>query len=807
MAKDNDYCLSNVNPMHVGVHFSIFPSLSTDPIKRVWTLRKFGQRIATFKGRTKHALYLFNLTEFGDQRSPEGSLRHAANAIRVVGIEGDHDHGDVSPEDAVARLEALGIAALIYTTLSHGLKGNRWRVVCVLSRPVEPAQRAELVAMLNFALGGCLARESFTLSTCFYWGEAEMSEDSNGTLMPANPVQVYEAKGDFIDCVGGLGKDWTSPGRRNAVQPCQGSDDPKEPCGIDLDEIIAALHSLPNDGRYDYHDWVRIGMALKMEGFAAGREDDAEDAWYEWSMLFADYDDQLTTKNWKGFQSEPQRSDAVTGATIIWMKNEYEMEKSEQPSAEQLLTKEDVDPAIDVRTQPSSYKPVSPLKKLDEKDIPAAARQGLLDHQTQAKGFAKVYSSWLKYDLTEGVWRAFDGQTWAPVNEKQARHSALLYCGALEASKRSSISVGQRKQLLSKRYATDVFDTASLMPEMQITHDQWPHLPDLLATPAGVVDLKSGESRDAQPDDLIRQKTAAAPGGECSVWLRFIDEATGGDKDLALCLQVWAGYTLTGHTREERFVFAHGMGGSGKSTFFDTISAIMGSYAGVLPMTALRSLKYDQHPTDLAGVSTARMVAAHETGANAKWNEPRIKAMVSGENTQLTARFMRGDFFTYSPRFKLSITGNEKPQIQDTSGGMQRRLLLLPFMHPPARMDRDLADKLREEWPGILKWAIDGAFIWYQCGLLIPDIVKRETQKYFEAEDHFGTWLRGACERVLQEKCRASDLYDSWSAYAFDHEIEPGSQNRFFPEEMQRRGFEKTAIDGRAHYVGVRLLR
>ncbi|KZY48732.1 hypothetical protein A3731_27435 [Roseovarius sp. HI0049] len=199
------------------------------------------------------------------------------------------------------------------------------------------------------------------------------------------------------------------------------------------------------------------------------------------------------------------------------------------------------------------------------------------------------------------------------------------------------------------------------------------------------------------------------------------------------------------------------------------------------------------------------MVTAHETEANAKWNEARIKAMVSGENTQLTARFMRRDFFTCSPRFKLSITGNEKPQIQDTSGGMQRRLLLLPFMHPPARVDRDLADKLREEWPGILKWANDGAFIWHQCGLYVPDVVKRETQKYFEAEDYFGSWLQEATERVLQEKCPASRLYDSWCAYAVDHEIEPGSQNRFFPEEMQRRGYDKTTIDGRAHYLGLRL--
>jgi putative DNA primase/helicase len=624
--------------------------------------------------------------------------------------------------------------------------------------------------------------------------------------VPANPVQVYEAKGDFIDLVEGLEEDWTSPGKHQPTRPTVIGGEPKEPSGIDFDEIIDALLSLPNDGRYDYHDWIRVGMILKMEGHAVGREDDAEDAWFEWLSRFPGCDDELTADNWKKFQSEPCRADAATGATIIWMKNEYEMANYTPIEPEQALTDGDVESVETVETEKKPQRALNPLKKLDGKNIPQAALRGLLDHQTQAKGFAEIYKGWLKYDITEGVWRAFNGRTWVAADEKQVRHAALLYCGALEAAKRSNLSVGQRKQLLSRRFATDVFETAALMPEMQITYDQWPHHPDLLATPAGVVNLRTGEIRDARPDDLIRQLTAIAPAEGCPTWLKFIDDATGGDTSLALFLQIWAGYTLTGHTREEQFVFAYGVGGSGKSTFFDTLFAIAGSYAGVLPMTALRLSKYDQHPTDLAGVSMARIVTAHETEANAKWNEARIKAMVSGENTQLTARFMRRDFFTYTPRFKLSITGNEKPQIQDTSGGMQRRLLLIPFNHPPARPDRDLADKLRAEWPGILQWAIDGAVMWHHVGFFTPKVVKRETRKYFEAEDHFGTWLRECCERVLQEKCSASDLYDSWAAYAIDHEIEPGSQNRFFPDEMRRRGFEKTTIDGRAHYLGIRLL-
>ena len=42
-----------------------------------------------------------------------------------------------------------------------------------------------------------------------------------------------------------------------------------------------------------------------------------------------------------------------------------------------------------------------------------------------------------------------------------------------------------------------------------------------------------------------------------------------------------------------------------------------------------------------------------------RWAESKLKTMTGGD--PLTARFMRQDFFTFVPQFKLNIAGNHKP--------------------------------------------------------------------------------------------------------------------------------------------------
>ena len=101
----------------------------------------------------------------------------------------------------------------------------------------------------------------------------------------------------------------------------------------------------------------------------------------------------------------------------------------------------------------------------------------------------------------------------------------------------------------------------------------------------------------------------------------------------------------------------------------------------------------DRHPTELAMLRGARLVTATETEEGRAWAEARIKQMTGGD--PVSARFMRQDFFTYVPQFKLLIAGNHRPALRNVDEAARRRFNIVPFLHRPERPDRQLEDKLR----------------------------------------------------------------------------------------------------------------
>jgi putative DNA primase/helicase len=289
---------------------------------------------------------------------------------------------------------------------------------------------------------------------------------------------------------------------------------------------------------------------------------------------------------------------------------------------------------------------------------------------------------------------------------------------------------------------------------------------------------------------------------ECPTWLRFLDEATDGDKALVRFLQQWCGYSLTGDTCEHALVFVYGPGGNGKTVFLNTTSGLAGAYATTAPMDTFAAAKGDRHPTDLAMLRGARMVTASETEEGRPWAESRIKQMTGGD--PITARFMRQDFFTYTPQFKLTIVGNHKPVLRNVDDAARRRFILVPFTRKPAHPDRQLETKLKAEWPGILRWMIQGCLDWQGNGLIRPETVKAATADYFDNQDLLGQWLEEECDCEpgnTYKWDKTSVLFESWSTYAQRAGEDAGSK-KAFSDKMQSRGFEPARGTG-----GVRLFR
>lgn len=421
--------------------------------------------------------------------------------------------------------------------------------------------------------------------------------------------------------------------------------------------------------------------------------------------------------------------------------------------------------------------------------------------EEMALDFAQTYSGTARHVGKWGKWMIWDGRRWRADETYQgfnlARKTVRRFAFRANAPK-------EAKAIASAKTVAAIERLAKADPAIAEEVEVWDADPMLLNTPGGIVDLRTGAMSDHDPDALMTKVTAVAPGGDCPRWLTFLDQAMKGDADLVAFVQRMAGYMLTGDTSEHAIFFLHGQGGNGKGVFVETIAAIMADYHVKTSITTFTETHTDQHSTNIAGLVGARAVTASETEEGRRWAEAKIKELSGGD--AIRARFMRQDEFTYVPQFKLLISGNHKPGLRSVDDAIRRRFHLIPFALRIPKEDRDtkLRVKLKEEWPGILAWMIEGCREWQRIGLAPPHAVVSATDEYLEAEDAIGHWLEERCEVGGDGSEASGRLFASWRNWAKMNNEWEGSQKRF-SQKLEDRGYVLRKSNGLRKFFGLRL--
>jgi putative DNA primase/helicase len=332
---------------------------------------------------------------------------------------------------------------------------------------------------------------------------------------------------------------------------------------------------------------------------------------------------------------------------------------------------------------------------------------------------------------------------------------------------------------------------------------QWDRNDWLLNTPAGTIELRTGSLRPSRAADYLTRLTKVGPSNDApGQWLDFLEKVTAGDGELQAFLQRIAGYCLTGDVSEHALFFLYGTGGNGKGTFLDTLTNLLGDYATVAPIDTFTATHGDRHPTDMAMLDGPRLVAAEETEKGKRWAESKIKNLTGG--APITARFMRGDFFTYDPKFKLVIAGNHQPRLTSVDTAIRRRMHMIPFTVDLTRGEIVLGFKelLVAEWPGILTWAIEGCLAWQESGLRPPQAVQDATSEYLSSQDSLQEWLDECCEIAEPLWSTSAELYRSWRAWCDAAQREPGG-TKAFGEMLASHGFRTVRKHGGRGYHGL----
>ena len=284
-----------------------------------------------------------------------------------------------------------------------------------------------------------------------------------------------------------------------------------------------------------------------------------------------------------------------------------------------------------------------------------------------------------------GKWLIWDGRRWEVDNRlgvgKMARDVARCF---LEQAAGVDDNEKMNKLIkLGQSAATYVKQMAMLnlvKTQVPVAPDELDVDPMLLNTPTGTIDLTTGEVRPHNGNDKITKITKAVfedINAKCPRWENFLNEILNNNAELLGFMQRAIGYALTGGIRENVLFIMHGDGANGKTTLVEAIMYVLGDYAKSAAPDLLLQKRNESHPTGVADLMGARFVSSVEVDDGRKLNEAQVKRL-TGRDT-VKARFMRQDFFDFSPSHKLFMAANHKPEVQGTDKGIWRRIRLIPF--------------------------------------------------------------------------------------------------------------------------------
>jgi putative DNA primase/helicase len=349
-------------------------------------------------------------------------------------------------------------------------------------------------------------------------------------------------------------------------------------------------------------------------------------------------------------------------------------------------------------------------------------------------------------------------------------------------------------------------EVASWIPDLNVDTDDLDKDPWLLNVENGTINLKTGEIREQRPEDLITKMARVSydPAADCPEWKKFIREIMNYNADLIRFIQTAAGWAVTGDISEQTMFILFGSGANGKSTFLNTIMNILGDYAIATPTETFMKKNSEQITNDIARLRGARFVTTTEVDQGKRLSEPLIKQITG--NDKITARFLYGEYFSYTPTFKIFMGTNYKPIIRGTDHGIWRRIKLIPFTTriEAEKQDKHLEDKLRLEASGILNWLLEGAYRWLKEGLKVPAAVLAATDDYKGEMDIIGTFRKECCIQSPGVSIRIRELFKAYQEWC-EQNNEKAVSERILSKRLKDMGFNRTRSAEARYWSGIML--
>lgn len=332
----------------------------------------------------------------------------------------------------------------------------------------------------------------------------------------------------------------------------------------------------------------------------------------------------------------------------------------------------------------------------------------------------------------------------------------------------------------------------------------------LLNAPSATYDLSKGTAafHEHDPNDFITKQTSVDPDERnMDVWIDSLNTFFIGDRELIDYVQEIAGLSAIGKVCIEALIIAYGEGRNGKSTFWNTIARVLGSYSGNMSADTLTvGCKRNVKP-ELAEAKGKRLLIASELEEGMRLSTSNVKQLCSTDEIYAEKKYK--DPFSYVPTHTLVLYTNHLPKVGALDAGTWRRLIVIPFgaVIEGSSDVKNYADYLYKKCGGaILSWIIEGAgrVIAKDYRIAQPKVVVDAINRYKENNDWLSQFLEECCEVDRSYKEKSGDVYNAYRSYCTQVGDYTRSTTDFYVA-LEGAGFERRRSSSARFVVGLKL--
>lgn len=391
----------------------------------------------------------------------------------------------------------------------------------------------------------------------------------------------------------------------------------------------------------------------------------------------------------------------------------------------------------------------------------------------------------------------------ALAKEIQTEHLSLFYM-LVGAEKYLAFAMKRRDY----KYITSALNVAKSMLTIKVS--DLDKAPVLLNTPRATYNLEKGIAGEQphDPFDLITKITECSPGDEgMDIWLEALETFFCGDAELIEYVQKVIGLAAIGRVYEEFIIIAYGDGANGKSTFWNTVARVLGTYAGKISSDILTMGNKVNAQPEMAELKGKRLIIASEMQEGVRLNTAMVKQLCSTDEIQACKKYK--DPFHFVPSHQVVLYTNHLPKVGANDDGIWRRLKVIPF-NAKIKGSSDIknyADYLYEKAaPAIMKWIIEGAEKVSKSDHKVddPKCVKDAVASYREDNDWLGHYLTDCCELDASYEEKSGEFYQQYRAYCIQNGEYIRSTTDFYAA-IEQAGFFRHKTNKGSFVTGVKL--